>query len=400
MRIAFLTTEYPTENTFAGGVASYTQRTAGTLAKLGQDVEVFTLSDAVGTILDNNVVIHRVPICRWGESLAKRLPIIRRSHLAAKIVGRSWALARCLRRRHHDEPFDLIQAVSNFGSGLCSTVRPVCPVITFAAAYRPAVREAQQLPLTMNDRQCEWAEAKQIKRSHGVFAPSELVARRIQTACRLPVHVIEYAYDLKPLTRGAWPPPDDFPAESYGLFFGGINRLKGCDRLARILPQFLHRHPKAFFLFVGRVHSLEGLPSDEFLRQRLGEFASQVAVLPPQRPDALFRYVANARFVVLPSRMDNLPNAAIEAMALGRLLIATRDASFEQLIIDGQNGLLVSQEDDEQLLQALSDAWTMDTAQRHRLGDAATLTVERFSPERAIQPLLALYHRTIAVFRS
>lgn len=51
MRIALLTTEYPTEESALGsGVASYFGRVSKALASEGYDVEVFTLSNAAGTL--------------------------------------------------------------------------------------------------------------------------------------------------------------------------------------------------------------------------------------------------------------------------------------------------------------------------------------------------------------
>lgn len=59
MRIAFLTTEYPSEPHFAGGLASYTYRTAGLLADAGHDVEVFTWSTERGSESVDSVSAHR-----------------------------------------------------------------------------------------------------------------------------------------------------------------------------------------------------------------------------------------------------------------------------------------------------------------------------------------------------
>ncbi len=42
----------------------------------------------------------------------------------------------------------------------------------------------------------------------------------------------------------------------------------------------------------------------------------------------------------LPSRIDNLTNTCIESMALGKVVIGTQGAIFEQLIEDGVNCFL------------------------------------------------------------
>ncbi len=58
----------------------------------------------------------------------------------------------------------------------------------------------------------------------------------------------------------------------------------------------------------------------------------------------LYPIIAAARLVVLPSLVDNLPNACLEAMGLGTAVIGTTGASFEELITDGVNGFLVPSE--------------------------------------------------------
>jgi glycosyltransferase involved in cell wall biosynthesis len=176
------------------------------------------------------------------------------------------------------------------------------------------------------------------------------------------------------------------------LFFGTISHLKGCDRLLRVLPELLQRHTDLRFVFIGRSRPDEnGTLLSERIRDVLADFEDRVRVLPAQPHDALFRYVAHARFVALPSRADNLPNACLESLALGRLVVATRDASFEQLIDDGVNGLLVSQDDDSQLTAAMSKAWTMPAAQRAAFGEAARGSLARLHPETALQALIDMF---------
>jgi glycosyltransferase involved in cell wall biosynthesis len=68
--------------------------------------------------------------------------------------------------------------------------------------------------------------------------------------------------------------------------------------------------------------------------------------------------------------VDGLPNVALEAMAAGKALVATRVGGLPQLVRDGENGLLVDERDPDALAEALvrlSD----DPGERARLGAAA-----------------------------
>jgi len=239
-----------------------------------------------------------------------------------------------------------------------------------------------------------------MRRSDAVHAPSRLVADLLQLNHGIHAEVIEYVYDFDSVSQGNWSVPQGLDADGYGLFFGTIGRLKGCDRLVSVLPSLLVRHPEMKFVFVGRPQkTAAGVGFDEYIRHALREYRSRIIVLPAQQPESLFPYVAHARFVVLPSRTDNLPNTCLEAMTLARPVIATRGASFEQVIDHEHNGFLVSQSDDDELATRMDTVWTMDSNRRARIGQAARTTLDRFHPSRAIKPLLALYERTINNWR-
>ncbi|MFW5729021.1 MAG: glycosyltransferase, partial [Spirochaetota bacterium] len=61
MRIAFPTTEYVTESSYAGGLANYLQRIAGALRDLGHEVHVIVVSDAhPGSFESDGIRVHRL----------------------------------------------------------------------------------------------------------------------------------------------------------------------------------------------------------------------------------------------------------------------------------------------------------------------------------------------------
>lgn len=92
---------------------------------------------------------------------------------------------------------------------------------------------------------------------------------------------------------------------------------------------------------------------------------------------------AHANLFLFPSRDEGMPNAVLEAMASGLPVIATRIAGNEELVVDGETGVLVPFENVEALGEALR--WLLiDGNERARLGRAARERVEKaYSWQRA-----------------
>ena len=93
-----------------------------------------------------------------------------------------------------------------------------------------------------------------------------------------------------------------------------------------------------------------------------------------QEPQELKGEYANANLFLFPSRDEGMPNAVLEAMASGLPVIATRISGNEELILDGETGVLVPADDAVALREALSQLIS-DSGRRQRMG--------RFGRERA-----------------
>jgi glycosyltransferase involved in cell wall biosynthesis len=98
----------------------------------------------------------------------------------------------------------------------------------------------------------------------------------------------------------------------------------------------------------------------------------------------------SSEICVLPSLYEGMPNALLEAMATGLAVIATNVAGSEELIRDGENGLLVPPRDSHALESALLRLID-DEQLRLRLANAARESVvRRQSWENVTRQYLAL----------
>jgi glycosyltransferase involved in cell wall biosynthesis len=107
----------------------------------------------------------------------------------------------------------------------------------------------------------------------------------------------------------------------------------------------------------------------------------------------LYPIIAGAHLVALPSLIDNMPNAGLEAMALGKAVIGTFEGSFDELIDDGHNGFLITADDVEALSEKLSETWVNPNLAA--IGNAARARVKDFLPETTTDSLLAYYRQVL-----
>jgi glycosyltransferase involved in cell wall biosynthesis len=100
-----------------------------------------------------------------------------------------------------------------------------------------------------------------------------------------------------------------------------------------------------------------------------------------------------AHIAVLPSYREGLPKALLEAAACGRPLVTTDVPGCNELVADGDNGLLVPVRQVPPLAAALSRL-AGDAALRARLGARARQRAEEeFSSRQVIEAHLALYRQ-------
>lgn len=117
----------------------------------------------------------------------------------------------------------------------------------------------------------------------------------------------------------------------------------------------------------------------------------------PREQKSVLQACRNADIFVLASRIteegdrDGLPNVLLEAQSQGLACVSTRVSGIPELILDGETGLLVPQEDPAALAQAIHRMIT-DPATRHRLGQGGFSRVrEYFSHEAGADRIAAKF---------
>lgn len=223
-----------------------------------------------------------------------------------------------------------------------------------------------------------------------VVATSSFMQREILAAGFDDQHVrrIPNGVDLKQFhPNGQRPLP--WPGDKMVLCSARLSFEKGHDVLLRAWRSVVDQHIRARLVLAGDgpltpyLHAM----ADEL---RLGDTVSFVG-----KTDEVAALLQQAYCAVSASRGEGMSNSVLEALASGAPVVATRVSGSDDLIVDGQNGLLVAPEDEWALAEALVRI-LRDERLAYGLAAQARPSVEdSYDIEAVTRAYLALYEQVL-----
>jgi len=375
VRIAIVSREMPPHG---GGIGSWSAKAARGLARLGNEVHLFTAAHdgepAAETVA--GVRVHRLS------------PANVRPHS----LGWAWAVRKAVVAAG---PFQVVQACEWDAEAVIYSLRPVAPLVTRLATPHYLVQAANDAPWPQRVRSSFTSrlERLQVHRSRRVISPTRVLADEVARAWgidRNSVGVVPTGIDPPQISSA--PLPDFLTESPYILYFGRLEVRKGVDTLLEALPAVLSRLPEVRCVLIGEDLGYRGAPFADYARRRCAAFSSRIHFLPRMAHPELFRIVAGAALVAIPSRWENLANTCLESMVLGRAILATSGSGFNEVLTDGVDGLLVRPGDPAALAEAAIAALG-DPALLARLGDAARKRAADFTVDAMAAGLMEVYGR-------
>jgi len=185
-----------------------------------------------------------------------------------------------------------------------------------------------------------------------------------------------------PNVTGGWtveaaPPSGAEPG--FFLFVGRLRIRKGVEILLEAMALLKRRDVGARLLIVGDGEHLEALQK---LAERL-DLAESVRFVGRRTAAEVRALLAEARALVVPSIYEGMPLVVLEAMEAERSVIASAVSGIPEVVVDGETGWLVPQEEPERLAAALEEAHT-EPAEAKRRGAAGARRVEElYRPQAA-----------------
>jgi glycosyltransferase involved in cell wall biosynthesis len=347
MRVVFLTGIWPPD---VGGPATHGPDFAAFLRDRGHDVQVVTMGDHEPTE-------RPVPV----ESIARGRPFVVRY---PQVAAAGFRLARHA---------DIVYATATYAAAASASLsarRPLVAKLVSDPAYERARRyglfsgslEAFQSDSSLRVLPLKRLRTISLRRARRVVVPSRYLAD-IAAKWGLDRSRIEV------LTNPAPPPIDVEPMPLEPGTFVFVGRLTEQKALPVALAAIAEIE-EARLMLVG-----DG-PERDSLERRAIELGlgERVRFLGSLRREEALRYLAGARAAVLSSDWENLPHAAVEALAVGTPVVSTSVGGVPEVVHDGENGLLVPANDSAALAGALRAILTDDDL-RSRLAAAAQPSV-------------------------
>lgn len=193
------------------------------------------------------------------------------------------------------------------------------------------------------------------------------------------------------LTRAAGEVRDEFGLDDAELVVnvGRYVEQKNHPMLLDAIEQLRPERPRLRALLVG-VGPLEEQTRAEVERRRL----DGVVLMTGRRTDAV-DIAAAADVFALSSRTEAMPLALLEAMGLGRAVVATDVGGISDAVVDGENGVLVPEGDAEAFADAIRRLLD-DTALARRLGEnAAAFIAQHCAEEAMVDSYTAIYREAL-----
>jgi len=168
--------------------------------------------------------------------------------------------------------------------------------------------------------------------------------------------------------------------------------IKGYEIMIEALSAIIAKVPTAHYLIVGA-------GSDEY-RQQLQQLCRKQGLIDRVHfvgfQDPVWPYLSAMDLYVQPSLDEALPIATVEAMAMGKAIVATRVGGLPETVVHGETGLLVSPGHASELSEAVV-ALLQDRQRREQMGARGLADArERFDVGAAVARIEQVYHDLLA----
>lgn len=325
MKIAFLTSEYPHKKTGnSGGIGTSIKNLAQALAKLGHEVVIMVYGQkSDGMFWDDKIKVIRI----------KNI----------KLKGVSWYLTRkkienLINKLHANSEIDIVEAPD--WTGITSFIQPKnCPIVI-------KLNGSDTYFCHLENRKVKWVnkfhEKRALKKADAHISVSQFTALTTNEIFRLNIDfkVIPNSVNtevFKPLPG----PKNDIKQI---IYLGTLIRKKGLLELPYIFNKVVEKYSNSELVLIGPdSHDIktQSRSTYELMKPSFSAKAFDKQRYLGKVPyEQVKSYIASADVIVYPTFAEALPVTWLEAMAMGKIIVASNIGWAKEVVTRGKDGFI------------------------------------------------------------
>ena len=370
MKIALVS---PYDFAYPGGVTNHISSLEHYLTKMGHKVKVIAPSSKEVAIFGDRFI-----------PVGKPRPVPSSGSIARVTI--SLRLAPRIKAILDEEKFDIIHLHEPLCPMLCTTVlrlSQTANVGTFHAYGAIGYSLVKPLNTILLKR---W-----FRKLHGKIAVSKPAMELVNKHFPGDYTVIPNGVDLDCFSSGVSPIDEFGDGKINILFVGRLEKRKGLDYLLEAHKHIKQEIPNSRLIVVGPGTRLRNKYEKRVARNGLKDVVFVGCV----SHDELPRYYNTADIVCAPATgKESFGIVLLEAMALGKPVVASNIDGYASIMTHGAEGLLVPPKDEKALAQALLSLMESKSL-RQQMGVRGRLTVADYDWKRVVQKVLDYYVKVL-----
>ena len=370
MKIALVS---PYDFAYPGGVTNHISSLEHYLTKMGHKVKVIAPSSKEVAIFGDRFI-----------PVGKPRPVPSSGSIARVTI--SLRLAPRIKAILDEEKFDIIHLHEPLCPMLCTTVlrlSQTANVGTFHAYGSIGYSLVKPLNTLFLKR---W-----FRKLHGKIAVSKPAMELVNKHFPGDYTIIPNGVDLDCFSCGVSPIDEFGDGKINILFVGRLEKRKGLDYLIEAHKHIKQEIPNSRLIIVGPGTRLRNKYEKRVAQNGLKDVVFVGCV----SHDELPRYYKTADIVCAPATgKESFGIVLLEAMALGKPVVASNIDGYASIMTHGAEGLLVPPKDEKALAQALLSLMESKSL-RQQMGVRGRLTVADYDWKRVVQKVLDYYVKVL-----
>ena len=171
---------------------------------------------------------------------------------------------------------------------------------------------------------------------------------------------------------------------------GRLVPVKGPGFLLQAVGQVISEHPDTYLVFAG-----DGPLRKNLAKDAVDRGLAKKIIFTGWRDD-MARVLSVFDVFCLPSLNEGMGRVLVEAMALGKPVVASDAGGIPDLIIPGKNGILVPPQDPEELARQIRFL-IENREEREKLGRAGKEMASAYSDEVMVKKIAELYEKALKI---